>query len=52
MILVFEAGTKSKTIVNLETDMQRSLMSQNINIIEVVPGTPYVGIEVQMISAR
>lgn len=41
-----EAGTKSKTIVNLETDMQRSLMSQNINIIEVVPGTPYVGIEV------
>ena len=39
-----EAGTK--TIVNLETDMQRSLMSQNINIIEVVPGTPYVGIEV------
>ena len=41
-----EAGIKSKTIVNLETDMQRSLMSRNINIIEVVPGTPYVGIEV------
>ncbi len=41
-----EAGIKSKTIVNLETDMQRSLMSRNINIIEVVPGTPFVGIEV------
>ena len=41
-----EAGIKSKTITNLETDMQRSLMCRNINIIEVVPNTPYVGIEV------
>ncbi len=41
-----DAGIKSKTITNLETDMQRSLMCRNINIIEVVPNTPYVGIEV------
>ena len=40
------AGVRSRTIVNLENNLQQSLMCRNINIIETVPGTPFIGIEI------
>ena len=39
-------GVRTMTIVNLESDLQQSLMCRNINIIETVPGTPFIGIEI------
>ncbi len=39
-------GVKSRIIVNLESDIQQGLMCRNIIINEVIPGTPYVGIEI------
>ena len=39
-------GVRSRTIVNLESDLQQSLMCRNINIIETIPGTPFIGIEI------
>ena len=41
-----EPGVKSGTIVNLTIDLQRYLMTEKINMIQAVPGTPYMGIEV------
>lgn len=39
-------GVRTMTIVNLEFDLQQSLMCRNINIIATVPGTPFIGIEI------
>ena len=39
-------GVRTMTIVNLESDLRQSLMCRNINIIETVPGTPFIGIEI------
>ncbi len=39
-------GVRTSTIVNLESDLQQSLMCRNINIIATVPGTPFIGIEI------
>ena len=44
--MALEPGIKSGTIVNLTNDLQRYLMTDKINIIQAVPGTPYMGIEV------
>ena len=39
-------GVRSRTIVNLERDIQQGLMCRNIKINEVIPGSPCVGIEI------
>ncbi len=44
--MALEAGVKSNSIMSLSTDLQRSLMTNKINMIAAVPGTPYMGIEV------
>ncbi len=44
--LSLEPGVKSNSIIGLSTDLQRSLMTNKINMIAAVPGTPYMGIEV------
>lgn len=44
--LSLEPGVKSNSICTLNTDLQRSLMTNKINMIHAVPGTPYMGIEV------
>lgn len=44
--LSLEPGVKSSSIINLSTDLQRFLMTNKINMIACVPGTPYMGIEV------
>ena len=44
--MALEAGVKSNSIISLSTDLQRSLMTNKINMIAAVPGTPYMGIEV------
>lgn len=44
--LNLEPGVKSNSICALNTDLQRSLMTNKINMLHAVPGTPYMGIEV------
>ncbi len=44
--MALEPGVKSSSIANLGTDLQRNLMTNKINMIAAVPGTPYMGIEV------
>ncbi len=39
-------GVRSSTIVILERDIQQGLMCRNIIIKEVIPGTPFIGIEI------
>lgn len=39
-------GTKSSKIVNLSRDLARSLSVTSVRVVEVIPGTPYVGLEV------
>ncbi len=44
--LQLEPGIKSATIANLENDLCRALLVATVRVVSVVPGTPYVGIEV------
>lgn len=39
-------GMKSSKIVNLSRDLARSLSVTSVRVIEVIPGTPYVGLEI------
>lgn len=55
--LQLDPGTRFSQMKNLGTDMKRRLMVKNVRMLEVVPGTAYVGLEVpnnkrQMITLR
>lgn len=39
-------GMKSSKIVNLSRDLARSLSVSSVRVIEIIPGTPYVGLEI------
>ncbi|UJF20944.1 DNA translocase FtsK 4TM domain-containing protein [Shewanella sp. OMA3-2] len=38
-------GVKASKITNLSKDLARSLLSENVRVVEVIPGKAYVGIE-------
>ena len=38
-------GIKASKISNLSKDLARSLLSESVRVVEVIPGKPYVGIE-------
>ena len=38
-------GVKASKISNLSKDLARSLLSESVRVVEVIPGKPYVGIE-------
>ncbi|RYV01593.1 cell division protein FtsK [Shewanella sp. OPT22] len=38
-------GVKASKITNLAKDLARSLLSESVRVVEVIPGKPYVGIE-------
>nr|WP_239480462.1 DNA translocase FtsK [Parashewanella hymeniacidonis] len=38
-------GIKASKITNLAKDLARSLLSESVRVVEVIPGKPYVGIE-------
>ncbi|MCL1077365.1 DNA translocase FtsK [Parashewanella spongiae] len=38
-------GIKASKITNLSKDLARSLLSESVRVVEVIPGKPYVGIE-------
>ena len=40
------AGIKANRIVNLASDLARTLTVQSVRVVENVPGSPYVGVEV------
>lgn len=44
--LLLEPGVRSSTITNLSVDICRMLMVPNVHVLEFIPGTPYVGIEI------
>lgn len=39
-------GIKSSKIVNLSRDLARSLSVTSVRVVEIIPGTPYVGLEI------
>lgn len=39
------AGTKASKLTGLSTDLARSLSVSSVRVVEVIPGKPYVGIE-------
>ncbi|URJ30353.1 DNA translocase FtsK 4TM domain-containing protein [Candidatus Blochmannia vicinus] len=39
-------GIKSARIVNLSRDLARVLYTASVRVVEVIPGTPYVGLEI------
>ena len=43
--LSLEPGVKSSTIRGVQMDLTRNLLVKSIRILDVVPGTPYVGLE-------
>ena len=44
--ILLEPGVKSSQISSSTTDLERYLMTNKINVIPAIPGTPYLGIEV------
>lgn len=44
--LNLSAGIKSSKITSLSRDLARSLSVSSVRVIEVIPGTPYVGLEI------
>lgn len=44
--LSLKPGIRSSTISSLSTDLCRSLMVPNVRVIDVIPGSSYVGLEV------
>ncbi|MBO6257940.1 MAG: DNA translocase FtsK 4TM domain-containing protein [Succinivibrio sp.] len=55
--LLLDNGVRSQTISSLKIDLQRVMQVQNIRVLDVIEGTPYVGLEVpnesrQMITLR
>ncbi|WP_025823411.1 DNA translocase FtsK [Shewanella marina] len=38
-------GVKASKITNLSKDLARSLLSESVRVVEVIPGKPYVGLE-------
>ena len=43
--LGLEPGVKSSTIRGVQMDLTRNLLVKSVRILDVVPGTPYVGLE-------
>lgn len=43
--LSLEPGVKSSTIRGVQMDLTRNLLVKSVRILDVVPGTPYVGLE-------
>lgn len=55
--LLLDNGIRSSQISGLKVDLQRVMQVQNIRVLDVIDGTPYVGLEVpnesrQMITLR
>lgn len=44
------AGIKAATIVNLAKDLARGLSITSVRIVDVIPGKPYIGIEIPNIN--
>ncbi len=44
------AGIKAATIVNLSKDLARGLSISSVRIVDVIPGKPYIGIEIPNIN--
>ncbi len=40
------AGVKSSQISNLAKDLARSLATVSVRVVEIIPGKPYVGLEI------
>jgi DNA segregation ATPase FtsK/SpoIIIE, S-DNA-T family len=40
------AGVKSSQILNLAKDLARSLATVSVRVVEIIPGKPYVGLEI------
>lgn len=40
------AGTKASKISNIASDLARSLAVMSVRVVEVIPGKPYIGIEI------
>ena len=43
--LGLEPGVKSSTIRGVQMDLTRNLLVKSVRLLDVVPGTPYVGLE-------
>ena len=41
-----EPGTKSSQITNISTDLARSLLAKSVRVLEIIPGTTYIGLEI------
>ncbi len=46
------AGVKSSQISNLAKDLARSLATVSVRVVEIIPGKPYVGLEIPNEVAR